>query len=190
MFEHIVGVSVETQELGYLSPKIDDALANRQIVLRVVVDAFGVACHVHFFAQFTLCGICHKRRETGEIECEHPSFQTFLLGGECRRFARRFGQSVEVVLVGYVQLIGLVLLEQVLRELQREHPSLFGELSQTLLTLIVEQRSASDEAVIAVFEQHRLLGSERAVVLIYIFDALKQFPVQPHIVGVFGENGT
>ena len=83
----------------------------------------------------------------------------------------------------------LVLLEKVLRELERQHASLLRQLAQFLLTLVVEKSTAAHEAVIAVVEKHLLLGCQFAMMLVYVLDALEESLVELHVVGVLRENG-
>ena len=81
----------------------------------------------------------------------------------------------------------LILLQQVLRELQRKQTCLLREVAQTFLAFVVEQRTATHEAVVAVVEQHLLLGSQLAMVFVHVFDALEEALVQLHVVGVLCE---
>ncbi len=101
----------------------------------------------------------------------------------------RVGQSFQIALVGNVKRERLVLLEQVLRELQRQHPGLLRKFAQPLLSLIVEQRSTAHKAVIAVVKQLLLLGSELAVVAVHGLYSFKQLFIEPHVVGVLGQYG-
>ena len=149
--------------------------------------ALGVARHIELAAQLALSGVGHKGRVARVVECEEPALLTSLFCCESSRLACRLWQSVELCLVGYVQRERLVLLQQVLRELQREQTCLFREVAQALLTLVVEQRTATHEAVVAVVEQHLLLGSQLAVVLVHVLDALEETLVQLHVVGVLCE---
>ena len=50
MFEHIIGISVVAQELSKLSSKVHQTLANLQVVIVVLVRAFGVSRHIQLFA--------------------------------------------------------------------------------------------------------------------------------------------
>ena len=54
VFQHIVGIRVVTQELGYLAAQVDEALADGQVVLVILVRAHRVAGHVHLAAQVSL----------------------------------------------------------------------------------------------------------------------------------------
>ena len=92
-------------------------------------------------------------------------------------------------LVGDVQRVGLLLLQEVLRELQPQHRSLLRQLSQPLLALGIEQRTAAHETVVAVVEQHLFLCRQLAMVAVHVLDALKQPLVQPYVVGMLGQDG-
>ena len=73
-FQHVVGISFITQQLGYLATQINQPLANLDVVLRVVVCADGVACHIQLLAQLPLCRVSHEGRERGIVQCErHPT---------------------------------------------------------------------------------------------------------------------
>ena len=188
MNEHIVGKSLIAQKLGYLSAQIDEALAYFKVVLAVVVRSLGIACHIQLLAQFALCAVGHERRETGIVECEEPALLVSLFGCKRSCFAGRFGQTVELLLVSNVECESLVLLKQVLRELQRQHAGFLCELAQTLLALVVKQRTAAYKSVVAVVEKHLLLGGQFAMMLIHIFNTLKQASVELHVVGVLCKN--
>ena len=188
VFQHVVGVCPESQKLCDFPSQIHYTFAYFDVVLRVVMGAYLVALHIHLLPEAAPCGIGHERAVAREIQCEHPSLHSVFLGSSGSSLARRFGQSVEVLLVGDVQLERLVLLEQVLRELQREHARLFGQPAQLLLVLVVEQRSAPHESVVAVVEQPLFLGCQSPVVVVYGLDSLEEFLVEPHVVGVFRQD--
>ena len=149
----------------------------------------GVAGHVHLFSQLPLCSVCHERRVGGIVEREHPTLLALLLGSQCCRFAGRLGQSVQQGLVGDVQRVGLVFLQQVLRELQREHRGLLRQLAQPFLASLVEQCTGAYESLVAVVQQLFLLGSQSAVVQMHVAYPLKQPWVQPYVVGVLRQDG-
>ena len=190
MHEHVVGVCLVAQQLRYLAAQVYEALAYLEVVLCVVVCALGVARHVELAAQLALSGVGHERRVARIVEREEPALLLCLLSSESRRFACRFGQSVELCFVCNVQRERLVLLQQVLRELQREQTCLLREVAQALLSLVVEQRTAAHETVVAVVEQHLLLGGQLAMVLVYVLDALEETLVKLHVVGVLCEYRT
>ena len=188
VLQHVVGVGLAAQQLGRLAAQVNKSLADIEVVLRVVVNTHRVARHVHLLAQLTLCRVCHERRVRGHVECKHPALQTALLRRLCSRLARRLGQSVELGLVGQVQRISLLLLQQVLLELQPQHRSLLRQLAQPLLSRLVEQGAATHEPVVARVEQHLLLGRQPAVVAVYVLDAFKQPLVQADVVGMLRQN--
>ena len=88
-----------------------------------------------------------------------------------------------------MQLKSLVLLEQILRELQREHRGFFGQLAQTFLACIVEQSTATYESLVAVVEQPFLLRCQLAMMQMHLTDTLKQAGIEAHVVGVLCQNG-
>ena len=146
--------------------------------------AYRVARHVHLPAQFPVGGVCHERTVAGIVEREHPSVKSLFLRRQGSGLSGRVGQSFELFLVGYVQFVGLVLLQQVLRELQRQHSGLLRQFAQALLSLVIEQGAAAHEAVVTVVKQAFLLGSEFPVVAVHGLDALEKALVQSHVVGV------
>ena len=85
---------------------------------------------------------------------------------------------------------GLVLFQQVLRELQRQDRCLLGQLTQPLLTVRIEQGTTTHKAVIAVVEQHLLLGRKLTVMAVNIFDAFKQPFVQADVIGMLCQQRT
>ena len=88
-----------------------------------------------------------------------------------------------------MQSESLVLLEKVLRELERQHTSLLRQLAQFLLTLVVEKSAAAYEAVVAVVQKHLLLRCQFAMMFIHMLDALEESLVELYVVGVFREDG-
>ena len=187
--EHVVGIGLAAQQLRNLPAQVDESFADFNVVFRVVVRTLSVLGHIHPAAQLPLGRVGHEGRVAWEVECEHPSLLVLLLGRVRRSLNGRVGQSLKVAFIGYVERKRLVLLEQVLRKLQRQHTGFLRELAQPLLALVVEQGSTAHEAVIAVVEQLLLLGGELAVVTVYGLYALKQLFVEPHIVGVLGQYG-
>ena len=189
VFHHIVGIASESQQLCNLAPEVDEPFADVDVVGIVVVGADGVFGHIHLFSQLPSVRVGHEGRIAGEIEREHPSLLSRLPCGLCGCFDGGVGQSGQVFPVGEMQLEVLVLLEQVLRELQREHAGLLREFSQFLLVLVVEQGSASGEPFKLHLQQPLFLLGEIAVMVVYIFDFLKEPFVQPYVVGVLGQDG-
>ena len=189
VLQHIVGKRAVAKQLCHLAAQVHQPLADVEVVLAVVVRADGVACHVELFTQVALGAVGHERRVGGEVEREHPSLQLALLGGHGCSLDGCLGQSVELFLVGDVEREGFVLLQQVLRELEREHRGLLGEFPQFFLSLFVEQCSATHESVVAVVEQHFLLGRQFAVMHVHILHALEKLLVQPYVVGMLGQYG-
>ena len=185
VFQYIFGIRLISQQLCYFPSEVNDSLAYLQVVLPVVVSTHRVALHIHLASQFAACGICHERTVAGIVECEYPSLLLLFLCSHGSRLLRRVGQSVEVFLIGDMQGVCLCLLQQVLRELQRQHACLLGKFSQFLLSLVVEQRTASHESVVAVVEQSLFLRSQFAVVVVYRLYPLEEFLVESHVVGVF-----
>ena len=88
-----------------------------------------------------------------------------------------------------MQSESFVLLEKVLRELERQHACLLRQLAQFLLTLVVEKSAAAHEAVVAVIEKHLLLGCQLAMMFIHVLDAFEESLVELHVVGVLREDG-
>ena len=189
MLEHIVGIGLVSQKIGQFAAYVDNASANIPVVLTVALHTHGVACHIHLPAQFAVVGIGHEGIVTGEVEGEYPTLKAAFLGSDGCRLACRVGQTVKVFLVNDVQGIGFVGLEQVLRELQRQHAGLLSELAQSFLSLFIEQSTAAYKTVVAVVQQSFLLIGQAAVVPVHGLDALKQLAVEPHVVGMFRQYG-
>ena len=148
-----------------------------------------IASHIHLLAQFSLCRVGHEGRVAGEIQCEYPSLQSLLLGCQGCCFAGCLRESVELCLVGDVQLEGLILLQQVLRELQGEHGSLLRQLAQPGLSCFVEQGTRAHKPLVAVVEEHLLLWRQLTMMQVYLADALKELGVQSYVVGVLCQDG-
>ena len=190
VLEHVVGIGVEAQQLCQLASQVDESLAYLEVVGIVVVYALGIAGHVHLLAELALCRVSHEGREDREVEGEDPSFLLLFLGILLGCSNGSLGQSVELSLVGDMQLEGFVFLEQVLRELQGEHACLLGELAQLLLAFLIEQGTAAYKTIIACIEQHLFLGIQLAVgMVVYELDAFEEFLVQGDIVGMLGKDG-
>ena len=189
MFQHIVGIGAETQQLSHFAPQIDDTLTDLKVVLGIVVNTYRVPGHVHLLAEITLRTVGHERTIAGGIESKYPSIHFSLLSCQGCCLTSCFRQTVQLFLISDMQDERLVLFQQVLRELQREHRSLFGELTQFLLSLLIEQGTTSHKTIVAVVEQHLLLGCELTVMTMYILNAFKQFLVQSDIVGMLCQDG-
>ena len=84
----------------------------------------------------------------------------------------------------------LVLLQQVLRELQSQHRCLLSQLAQALFASSIQQCTATHKSVVAVVQQHLLLGRQLAVMQVHVLNAFKQFLVQTYIVGMLGQYRT
>ena len=89
------------------------------------MNALGVARHIHLLAQFTLGTVGDEWGVARIVECENPTlFASFL----CRLSGSLAGglrQAIELCLIGDVQFVGLVFLQEVLRELQGKDAGLF-----------------------------------------------------------------
>ena len=189
ILQHIVGIGLEAQQLCYLPAQVHQSLANLQVVVLVLMNTLRIIRHIHLAAQFTLRAVGHKGRIRRRVEREHPTFQSALAGLHSGSLTCRVGQSVELCLVGDMQGEGFVLLQQVLRELQRQHRGLLGQLSQALLACLVEQCTATHKAVVAVVQQAFLLGSQLTVMAVHVLDALKESRVQSDVVGMLRQYG-
>ena len=85
---------------------------------------------------------------------------------------------------------GLVLLQQVLRELQTEHRGLFRQLAQPFFSGSIEQGPAPHKTIVAVVEQHFLLWCQLPMMTVHILDAFKEFLIETDIIRMFGQDGT
>ena len=189
VFQHIFGIRPVSQQLCNLPPQVHYPPAYLYVVLRIVVRTLCVACHIHLLAQAALRRVCHERAEARIVEREYPPLLALFLCSKGGCLACRVGQTVQLFLVGYVQAVCLVLLQQVLRELQRQHACLLRKAAQPFLTLFVQQRTAADKSVIAVVKQPFLFGCQPAMVPVHGLYTLKQALVQAHVVGVLCQYG-
>ena len=187
MLHHVIGKGTITQKLCHLTTEIDKPPAYLEVVRRIVIYTECVTGHVEFFAQFTLRAVHHKRSVARCIQSEYPSLLSVLFCSLVRCFPCRFRQTVKLFFIQDVQRIGLVLLQQVLRELQRKHGGLFREPAQTVFPCLIQQCTAAYETVVAVLQQPVLLRCQLTMVLVYIFDTLEQLGVQADIVAMPGE---
>ena len=204
MQHHVVGVCVVAQQLCHFASQIDEPTADVEVVFGVVVQADRVFRHIHLPAQLALRGIGHEGRVGGRVERENPAVLTLFPGRLRSSLTCRFGQSVELFLIGDVQFESLVFLQQVLRELQREQAGLLGEMAQAFLVFVAEQRTTSHKTVVAVAQQHFLFGRQRfgvqlsaiglrftpKIIVINPLDALEKRLVEHHVVFVLREDGS
>ena len=190
MFQHVVGIGFESQQLGHLPAQVHQSLADGQVVFAVIVNALGILCHVEFFPQRAVFGIGHERGIARKVKREHPALLSLLFRSQSCRLFRRFGQAFQPILVCYVQFVGFVFFQQVLRKLQRQYAGFFCQLPQLLFVSLVQQCTTPDKTVIACFEQHLLFRSQCPMVLIYIFNTCEQLFIQTDVVGMFGKNRT
>ena len=149
MTEYVIGIGFEAQKLCQLSAQVDQSLTDLQVVLLIVVGTDGISRHVHLLAEFALGRVGHERRVAREVEGEDPSLFILLLcimGSGCDG---GLWESVELSLIGDMQGVSLVFLQQILRELEGEHACLLGELAQLLLAFFIEQGTAAHETVVA-----------------------------------------
>ena len=149
----------------------------------------GVACHIHLLAQVALCAVGHEGLIAGHIQSKDPSVELSFLGCEPCCLDSRLRQSVELLLVGDMQGEGFCLLQQVLRELQGEHAGLLAELAQPFFSLIVEQCTTANVAIVAVVEQTFLLGCQSAMRAMNGLDAFEETAVEPNVIGMLGQDG-
>ena len=189
MTEHVVGICLIAKQLGNLTTEVDQALADIEVVFAIVVNALGIVGHIHLATQFTLGAIGHERRIAGTVEREHPTLKTVFLSRLGSSLAGGIRQSVELCLVGDVQGVSLLFLQQVLRELQREHGGLLCELAQTFLACSVEQSTAAHETVVAVVEKHLLLRRQATVMAMNVLDAFEEAFVETKVIGMLRQNG-
>ena len=100
VFQHIVGIGLEAQQLGNLPTQVDETLTDLEVVLRIVMDSLRVVRHIHLTAQLTLGAIGHKRRVRGGVEGEHPTILLSLPGLQGSGIDGRLWQSVQLFLIG------------------------------------------------------------------------------------------
>ena len=153
------------------------------------MNTLCVLGHIHLATKFATGAIGHEGRIRGEVEREHPTLLALCLSLGGSSLASRIGQSVEIGLVCDMQGIGLVFLEQVLRELQTQHASLLSELTQAFLSFLVEQGTTAHKAVVTVVEQALLLLRQQTMVTVYVLHTPKEFFVEAHIIGMLREDG-
>ena len=114
MHHHIIGKGVVAKQLSQFATKIDEPLADVEVVLAIVVDANGILGHIHLLTQLAAGGIGHERRKGRMVESEHPAFFLSFAGGQGSGFTSGIGQTVEIGLVGNMQFKGFVFLQQIL----------------------------------------------------------------------------
>ena len=125
MLQYIVSIRLMPQQLCQLPPEIDESFADFDIILRIIMRTLRILRHVQLLPKFTIGGISHKRRITGEIECKDPALLFLLFRSQGSSFASSIGQSLQLRFVGNMKCIGFIFLQQILRELQAQHRSLF-----------------------------------------------------------------
>ena len=190
VFQHIVCVSLMSQQLRQFTTQVDEPFAYLKIVLSIVVRTLGILRHIHLTAQVALGAVSHKRRIRGEVECEHPAFLLLLLRSKSRCLTGCLRQSIKLSLIRDMQSEGFILLQQILGELQSQHRSFLRELSQTLLTRSIKQGTAAHKTVVTVVEQHLLFWRQLTVVTMYILDTLKQLFIQADVIGMLRQYRT
>ena len=62
VLHHVVSVGLMAQELCQFTTQIDQALADLEVVLRIVVDALRILGHIHLLAQVATRAVSHKGR--------------------------------------------------------------------------------------------------------------------------------
>ena len=178
------------QQLSQFTPQVNQALTDLDIVFRILVDTLRILRHIQLATQFALRAVSHERRVTGEVERKHPALLLLLLRSQGSSLTSRVGQTVELSLICDMQRKGLVLLQQILRELQTEHRSLLRQLAQSLLTSGIQQRTTAHKTIVAVVEQHLLLRRQLPMMPMHILDPLKQFLVQADVVRMLRQDRT
>ena len=187
--QHIVGIGLVAQQLCYLATEVDEAPADLEVVVLVVVDALGVVGHVHLAAQLTLGAVGHEGRIAGCIEGEHPSLELALTGLLGSSVDGGLGQPVELGGICDVEHEVLVLLQQVLRELQAQQRCLFSEGTQAVLLVLREQGATAYEAFVAVVKEPLLLRRQTAMMAMHILHTLEELLVEAHVVGMLRQDG-
>ena len=157
-FQCIVGIRRISQQLCQFSPQVDKTAHNFKVVERIVVRTLRVVGHIEALPQFPAVGIHHKGNITRRIKRDDPPVKPFLPGCLCSLLTLRFGQTGQLCFVGQVKIEVLVLLQVVLRKLQRKPRQLSGEGPQPGFSGLVEQGTCAAEAFISLLQQHPLFG--------------------------------
>lgn len=177
----------------FLQPEGKDLLQHLLVVVGIVVVAQAGVCLVDVLPQFTVLGILQERQAARLLQGEHP----FAGQSACFSFVRRagndgLGQAGQVFLLVDDKLVGVVVSQDMVAEVDGQCGELFVDFAQALLLVCVERRTRTDEPFIVFVEQIVLFGVEaqRAVFLLLVQggDALVEVGVQVDVVLMFGEH--
>ena len=185
--QHTFSISLVAQQLCYLSSEVDNPGHQLTIVMLSTFTADGVLGHIHLASQFPVVGICEKGTVTGLMQGEEPSFHSLFLGCQGCGIQGCLRQASQLLLVGDMQTVGIGLLQTVLAELEADGVQLYSHPRQFLFVFIRETSASTLESIEDVVQQFLFLGIEPFFVLLYIFDALKEFPVEHYLIGMLGE---
>ena len=168
---------------------VHNLLHDVDIVVLVIVCAYGIVCHIHLLAKVPFGRVGEERTVAGCLECEHPSFLTSAFGFFFRCIDGTLGQTFQICLVRDVQCKGILVLQLVLRELQGEDSQFGCELAIGLLVFFLQIGTIPHETVVAGLEQHPLLLRESFLVGVFIhaLHTLEQFFVERDVVLVLRE---
>ena len=163
-----------------------------EVVVGIVVGAFGHIGPIERFAVVALRGILHERHVGGSVEGDDPSCEAALLCGCGGLFNLTFGQSVQVGLVGEVEEEGVGGLDVVLRELE----GALGEFSldglKSLLGFGSECSARTFKAVIGLLKQHAVFLGKGGVDhfgFIDRLDASEERLILHDVGGMFRQDG-
>ena len=189
MFQDVSGIIGITQQLRLLAAQVRDAANDGEVIVLVAVGAKRVVEAIQFLAALAAFGIGHKGYEVGGMERYHPALQTALRSVLSGCAALQFGQAVEFLLVGDVEIVVVGIFQFVLRKLQREFRKFRAYFAKALLARFVERGSRAFKCLIGIFEQHRLFRVLGLVLAIHRFHPFVKAGIEHDVIAVFRQNG-
>ena len=189
--QHIVGVGLETKDIGTLQTEVDQSVDNLGVVKFAAVATSAVSLP-HLLAQAAVGAILHKGFPRGQVEFEDQfAFGCFvgiggLLGGGNLVGSNAGGSSVKH------QLIVVGSLQHILGKTQGERGNLLIQFTETSLFLGGNIGAAAHKALVGLFEQTHLFGIKTQTLTLVIdgLDTLKEFCVQGDVVAMSRELGS
>ncbi len=189
VFEHVVGVALVTQQIGYLQTQLGYSLDVGRIVVLAAQRA-RVVLAIELLLDVALRRVGHERTVARCLQRYRPALLAASLGLGGHALLDEIGKLLDQCRVGNVVSERVGGVERVLAELKRQLRQLGGILAVKLLVGLRECGAAASEALVRIVEQLAVLGVEfELLVLVYGLDACEQLGVERYVVAQLRQLG-
>ena len=188
----IVGIGLESEQVGFLLAQAQDCCNQRLVVVLVAIVCKVDVALIHLLAQRAVVGVCQERQTARSAQREHPlalQSGSLRLLGSLRDARSRQTSEVSLVVDHHPPIVCVVY--NVVSKFQVSRSQLLVDVLQLSLLLRRQQRAATHHLLVVFLEQTflRFCKVEFLAVVIHLLHAAEQTLVHHHLIVVFRQHG-